>query len=56
MHSSKRILLSAAGLLVAIAVAGTAAAANATSYNPTRHPQRTGHPTSAWSDSTSAGT
>jgi hypothetical protein len=34
MHSSKRILLSAAGLLVAIALAGTAAAANATAPRP----------------------
>jgi hypothetical protein len=34
MHSSKRILLSAAGLLVAIALAGTAAPANATAPRP----------------------
>ena len=30
MHSGKRILLSAAGLIVAIALAGTAVAAHAT--------------------------
>ena len=36
MHSGKRILLSAAGLIVAIALAGTAVAANATA--PLAHP------------------
>src|SRR5580704_4267411 len=35
MHSSKRILLSAAGLLIAIALAGTAAAAAAAAANAT---------------------
>jgi hypothetical protein len=34
MHSGKRILLAAAGLLVAIALAGTAVAANATAPRP----------------------
>ena len=34
MHSGKRILLSAAGLLAAIALAGTALAANATAPRP----------------------
>jgi hypothetical protein len=38
MHSSKRILLSAAGLLVAIALAGTAAAAHATAPRPHQPP------------------
>jgi hypothetical protein len=38
MHSGKRILLAAAGLLVAIALAGTAAAANATA--PRSHQPR----------------
>jgi len=38
VHSSRRILLSAAGLLVAIALAGTAAAANATA--PRHHQPR----------------
>jgi hypothetical protein len=38
MRSRKRILLSAAGLLVAIGVAGSAAAANATA--PRSHPPR----------------
>ena len=37
MHSGKRILLSVAGLVVAIALAGTAAAANATA--PLAHPR-----------------
>jgi hypothetical protein len=37
MHSGKRILLSVAGLIVAIALAGTAVAANATA--PLAHPR-----------------
>ena len=44
MHSGKRILLAAAGLLVAIALAGTAVAANATAPRTHQPRQASGAP------------